>query len=131
MRITSEAGRRYFEDWVLALDKLLGWDRKRAIAWATHYEPQLNDEMSLLWRENSVFYIAFLLIPDSVKNKLSDLDRMYLAHRLENAILNLPQCAGMPLSECDWDTAIGPHRRRFGQARREPGQRTKPVRLVP
>jgi hypothetical protein len=63
MRITSEAGRRYFEDWVLALDKLLGWDRKRAIAWATHYEPQLNDEMSLLWRENSVFYIAFLLIP--------------------------------------------------------------------
>ena len=105
MRVTTVGGKEFLEDWVLALQKLLGWDRKRALTWAEKYELDLNDEMSSLWREHPVFYIGLFLVPASAKDKVNDLDRVTLARRLEAAI-RLPDCGAGPLERCNWEAAI-------------------------
>jgi len=117
MRITTTQGKEYLEYWLYALAQLLGWSRQRASIWATHYEAALNDEGSflfggqpeegsLLWREHPMFYISFLLIPDSVKDKLTPMDRLNLARRLEGAIFMRGPCNARTMGAYDWNAAI-------------------------
>jgi hypothetical protein len=86
MKVKSDLGNKYVEFWLLALHELLGWDRRRAIPWIVHFEEELNAESTQLWREPPAFYIAFLLIPDAVKESLTPWDRVVLAGRLERAV---------------------------------------------
>ncbi len=58
----------------------------RAMPWLAHFETNLNEDASQLWRDAPEFYVAFLLIPDSVKGALCLWDRESLARRLEFAI---------------------------------------------
>jgi len=106
MGVKTTRGKQYIEDWVLSLQQLLGWDRMRSMTWATFYGLSIDDEDSNLFRNRSVFYVAFLLIPDSIKEGLTEEDREYLARRLEFAILGLPDHAAISLAELDWEASI-------------------------
>lgn len=86
MRVTTEVGQMYLDYWIVALHKLLGWERGRVINWATSFEQKLNDENSMLYHETEMYPVSFLLIPKSVRDKLAGLDLVYLAGRLEDAI---------------------------------------------
>jgi hypothetical protein len=105
MKITSGEGKEYVRYWLVALEKLLGWDGPRVMAWAAQYESDLNDEDSLLYRELPTYDVSFLLVPNSVRAKRDDFELKSVASRLENAIW-LPVDAKVDPREYDWSAAI-------------------------
>jgi hypothetical protein len=104
MRISTEVGNEYFEYWAEVLHQLLGWDRRHVMIWALQFESQINDENSLLFHEEPGFYLATLLVPDSIKERTTRIETIRLAGRLVQSIY-LGRADEGSARDYDWEAA--------------------------
>lgn len=94
----------YLAAWARMLPPLLGWSDEQTATWSRQWEPQMNDEYSLFFHEDPIWYVVPLLIPDGVTSRLGPMQRVALERRINHAVIDEPAFAWSS-PDVDWAAA--------------------------
>lgn len=107
----------YLESWKRLLAALLGWSDDDTVIWAKRFERFMGDPQDILYHGSPAYWIASLLIPAELAERLPNLERIHLEQRIV-ATLEDGRLGNIPL-DSDWRS----YRARINQLLAEYGAR--------
>jgi hypothetical protein len=77
----------YLQAWSRVLAIMLGWSEDRVMQWARLYGRLLDGgDEGLFYHETPIYYVAPLLLPETLKRRLDGLQQIQLCGRIQSAI---------------------------------------------
>jgi hypothetical protein len=72
----------FYGIWKGILSELLGWSEEETHQWATKFEEYLQDSHDIFFHRPPQYWLTWVLIPDSLKQRLKKLEVVDLERRL-------------------------------------------------